>query len=133
VTCADRPAQGFTLLEMLVVLALVAMVAAVAVPQAARWLEAAEERGWRDDLKARIERLPVRAFHSGEPLDIDERALVQGLPGRSGGLTLKLSGPLRYTAAGIASGATVDLMRGGELAYRWRVEPVTGRVLEDRF
>lgn len=123
--------RGFTLLELLVVMALVAMMAGVAVPRTVRWFESAQERGWRNDLKARIEQMPVRAFRSGQPLSLDAHALEEGLPGRSGGLVLRLREPLQYGAAGLARGGVVELLRDGRVEVRWRVQPITGKVQEE--
>lgn len=123
--------RGFTLLELLVVLALVAMMTGLAAPRAIRWLESAQERGWRHDLKARIELLPVKAFRSGQPLSVDAAALVQGLQGQAGGLVLRLPEPLQYGPGGLARGGVLELLRDGQVETRWRIQPVTGKVLEE--
>ena len=87
-------AQGFTLLELLVVLLLLGLIMGLVAPLASRSLEAAQRRGWRADLKARIETLPVRAFLAGEALSMDAKQLPLGLPGQSGGVVLRMAAPL---------------------------------------
>ncbi len=126
---ACRARRGFTLLEMLVVMALLALVAGVAAPPVARWLENAELRGWRADVRARIERLPVDAYLSGTPLEVDAAALLQGLAAQPAGARLTLERPLRYAANGAAEGGWVRLEAGGQV-QRWRVQPMTGEVRE---
>lgn len=123
-----RHPHGFTLLEVLVVLALLGLAAGVAAPRAMQALEAASERGWRNDVLARIESLPVKAFLSGEPLTLDAKALLHELPPPSQDVELTLPQPLRYTALGLAQGGEVQVQFGRRPAERWRVEPLTGRV-----
>ena len=124
-----RKRQGFTLLELLVVLAMVALVAGVAGPPVARWFESAELRGWRADLKARIEQYPVQAFLAGEPQEIDAKTLIEGLTAQPVGARVTLSQPLRYSAMGQAEGARVTLEAGSWTAT-WEVLPFTGQVQE---
>jgi len=122
--------RGFTLLELLVVLLLLGLVTGLVAPQAVRWLDSAQQRGWRADLKARIETLPVRAFLSGEPLSIDARQLQLGLLGEAGGAELRMAEPLRYSAMGMAMGGRLELVQGTSREV-WQVLPVTGAVVAD--
>ena len=66
--------KGFTLLELLVVLSIVAMAAGLMVPSASRWMSAARERAWQQELRAELAALPMRAFRRGEPLELDALA-----------------------------------------------------------
>lgn len=121
--------RGFTLLELLVVLLILGMASAVAVPQVGRWLDAAQLRGWRADLRAQIEQYPVTAFLSGEALEIDAAALQRTLGTASGQASFTLKAPLRYAANGAAEGGEIKVSVGDWQAT-WRVAPVTGAVEE---
>lgn len=119
--------QGFTLLELLVVMLLLGLTMGLVAPQAGRWLSSAQQRGWRADLKAKIAGLPVVAFQSGADLSVSTEQLIQGIPGSP--TKLRLPAPLRYSAIGMAYGGTVELVQGTSLEV-WTVAPVTGEVTE---
>lgn len=119
-------AAGFTLLELLVVLLLLGLAAGMVAPNATRWLNAAQERGWRADLKAHLETLPVRAFLAGEALTIDADKLRAAVP-EPAGTRLRVVSPLRYGASGMAVGGTIELQQGGHREV-WRIRPISGEV-----
>lgn len=127
---APDSSRGFTLLEMLVVLAIIALATAVVVPAAATWLQAAEARSWREDLRVKLVELPTLAFSRGTPLEVDAEALRTQVPSLPTSLELRLSQPLRYSPTGAASGGWVEVARPGDRQplARWQVEPLSGSV-----
>ena len=119
--------RGFTLLEILVVLAIVALAAGLVAPIAVQGLRAAEERGVRADVQALLEALPVRAFRDARPLVLDGPGLAR-LAALPDGWRLQVDAPLRYDASGIADGGQVALHGPGGALLAWRVQPITGSV-----
>lgn len=119
------------MLEMLVVLALMALATGIVLPRAGGWLDSVQERGWRADLRAYIEAMPVRAFLSGEEKRLDASAILAALPGGPPGFELQLPEPLTYSATGVAGGGRLQLKRAGAREV-WLIEPVSGRVVEGR-
>ena len=87
---SSRPAAGFTLLELLVVLAILGLISGLLAPRVVGWLDAAKVRGWRNDLRVHIELLPVRAFQAGEALVVDAEFLQRDLPPRPAALQMRL-------------------------------------------
>ena len=123
-----RP-RGFTLLELLVVLALVALVTGLVAPLAYKGLSAAKERGTRADLRAVLEGLPMRAFRQGQPQSYDGPALTALLPDLPQGWRVVTEPELRYAASGVAGGGTVRLFGAEGVVVEWRVQSVSGEVL----
>lgn len=117
------------MLEMLVVLALMALATGIVLPRASGWMDSVQERGWRVDLKAYLEGMPVRAFLSGQEVQLDAAALTAAVPGKTAGVDLELPEPLSYGATGAAVGGRL-LLRRGSAREVWIVEPVSGRVSE---
>ncbi|MDN3920972.1 prepilin-type N-terminal cleavage/methylation domain-containing protein [Roseateles violae] len=122
--------RGFTLLELLVVLTIAALSIGFVLPAASRWIAAVQERGWRDDLRAALQGLPVAAFRQGAVLELDAPALRALLPDLPAELEFSLEQPLRYSAMGVASGGRLSVRsKPGGRAEVWQIEAVTGRVL----
>lgn len=120
--------RGFTLLELLVVMALLALLTGLVAPATQRSLDAARERGLRHDMTALLAGLPLRAYEAATPITVDARFLRQLLPELPPEAVLALDAPLRYDGSGVASGGTVMLSLPGRASSRWSVVPITGEV-----
>ena len=122
--------QGFSLLELLVVLVLVALVTGLVAPIASNGLNAARERAMAAELRALLEGLPVRTFASGQAQEYNSALLTSLLGEVPAGWQLTLNPPLRYSASGAASGGEVGLLAPGRAPLRWQVKSVSGEVTE---
>jgi len=123
-----QAARGFTLLELLVVMALVAMVLGLVGPASMRAIDAAQERGIAADLEAALSALPLQAFRSGQELTLDVGQIRQLVPALPSSWAINLDRPLRYGSSGMAAGGQVTMLVPGRMAVRWRVAAVTGDV-----
>ena len=127
-----RSQRAFTLLELLLVLALLALMAGIVAPAVVRGLQAAEERGASVDLQAVLAGLPVRAFGRAEALAVDAAALRRLCETCPPEWALSVEPTLQYDVSGVASGGRVVLQPPGREAYVWRVAPVSGTVARER-
>jgi len=125
---ARRPAAGFTLLELLVVLALGALVTGLVGPIAWRAVDAARERGVAADVSVMLAGLPMRAAQRGTPQQWAEADLQTLLPELPEGWRIEAPQPLRFAASGAAEGGEVLLVAPGRAPLRWRIEPITGTI-----
>lgn len=127
------PAGGFTLLELLIVLALIGVTAAVVVPGLARTYEAIAASGERAEVVRALEALPVAVRKAGEPLHLD--------PGVGGtlssrvelpeGWTVRLMAPLRIERTGYCHSSRVAVVRG-DVTETWRMQEPACEVDDER-
>ena len=123
-----RRAAGFTLLELLVVMSLLALLAGLVGPAALRTVDNARERSQMAAIRAALAALPVRAFQQGRPITVDAatlRKLTSDLPAQ---WELEAIDAIGYAANGVTTGGVVRLRRPGRGDMQWRIRPVTGEV-----
>ena len=123
-----RPAPGFTLLELLVVMVLLSLMAAWVGPAAWRALDNARDRTQVAQIAATLAALPVTAFQQGRPLRLDAAGFAAMLPELPQGWSLRVDDPLEYAANGVARGGVLRLRRPGRVERVWDVQAVTGEV-----
>lgn len=112
---ADHPRQGFTLLELLIVLALLAMVTALVVPRMERTYQAIAGSGERDEVHRQLERLPRIARSEGRRIDIaegDVNALAARLALPDGWVVTPLEA-IRVEANGLCRGSVLRVQGRG--------------------
>jgi general secretion pathway protein G len=128
------PARGFTLLELLVVLVLLALATGIVVPSVVRGIEGRRERAVLADVRVLLESLPVLAFRDGHALTMDSAALNARLVERATlpeGWRLQAEPALQYGPTGLATGGAVRLLVQGRPTARWQVQPVSGMVVAE--
>jgi general secretion pathway protein G len=115
-------ARGFTLLELLLVLTLVALLTGLVAPRLWTWVQAARVRADVDRVRAGLEGLPQAAFAGARRIELAASGPVALPPGWQ----LQASRPLVYEANGMATGARLRLLADGAVAADWVVEPPAG-------
>lgn len=122
---ASRTPRGFTLIEMLVVMAVLGLASSVVLPGMWRMLQAAQARGNIADMEAAIASLPARRFFAATPATLDRdsfAALVAPLPA---GWDVAIPTPVRFGTNGVCSGGTLTLSAPGGLVLNYRLAPLT--------
>lgn len=102
---------GFSLLELLVVLALISMLTAMVAPSLQRTYNAISGSGERAETRRQLERLPLLARAADAPIELstgDTAAIAAQLELPDGWLVRPLE-PVRIEASGVCHGARVQI------------------------
>lgn len=113
---------GFTLVELLLVMVLLALMAGVAAPRVMVWLDGARQRGALAELAAWLEAQPAAAFFAGEVRTLG----ADDAPPLPPDWHLDMDPPPRYEANGMAAGGRVQVWAGADLLADWRILSPTG-------
>jgi prepilin-type N-terminal cleavage/methylation domain-containing protein len=117
-----RFSSGYTLLEMVVVLAIIGLIMSIAAPPMFKTVERWRERAALEDIQRQLQRLPVLVKRSGkaQTLNSDRPWPAELPPLALEGWQLHFSGPLVVQANGFCEGAELEL-RQGERRVPFRV------------
>lgn len=123
-------ARGFTLLELLIVLALVSMVAAMVAPRLQHTYDAVARSGDRAEALRQIERLPLIARDLGKVVQVpaDDPAALAGLLRLPAGWQAIAVEPLRIEATGLCHGGKLRVEGGGAVETWTLASPDCGVV-----
>ena len=115
-----RPPRGFTLLELLIVLALISMVAAMVAPRLQRTYDAVARSGHRAEALRQFERLPLIARDRGRVIVVaaDDPSAVAAVLDLPAGWEARMREPLRVEANGLCHGARVEVS-GDDATETW--------------
>jgi len=125
--------KGFTLLELLVVLLIVAMAASLTGPQLWKSYTKASERSTLQTFAGELQQLRSQAFHSGRMIELPAtRAAIKtsvGLfPVIPEGWELERSSVLRLLPTGVTNGAELYFLSPGNRRWLLNLRPLDGRV-----
>jgi prepilin-type N-terminal cleavage/methylation domain-containing protein len=119
-----RP-RGFTLLELLLVVALVSLLAGIVAPRVLGWAEAARARAALDALRGHLLAQPALAFHAQRPRVLTQAPEDWPLPA---GWRMELAAPLRWEANGMAAAGRVRILAGTDQLADWVLQAPGGEV-----
>ena len=108
-------ARGFTLLEIVVVLAILGLVAGVAIPATVRGIESWRRQGQLDAIVDQVRALPGRARASGQAIELSDAAMQGDSPPLRvpDGWRVGVPVPWRVEANGVCAGGTLELAGPG--------------------
>jgi general secretion pathway protein G len=119
-----RP-RGFTLLELLLVVALVALLSALVAPRVLGWAEAARARSALDELRTVLQAQPALAFHAQQARTVAQVPADWPLPA---GWRIELVAPLHWEANGMAAPGRLRVRAGGDPLADWVLQAPGGEV-----
>ena len=121
-----RVVSGFTLVEILVVLAIMGMLTGIALPRLSSAYASVERSGQRRAIQDQIEGLGYRAYSGGKSIML-ESSNLSGAQAKDyplqipDGWQIKLPKPLRYSSRGICAGGTLALVAPDGSAEKFRL------------
>lgn len=118
---------GFSLVEVIVSLAIISLIAGIAMPSAVRMTERFETRRQVESVKVLIESQSELAISSDRVvvLNSEKTKILIAEADLSQEAEVIVPEPLRFSPAGICNEATVELELGSDVAYRLQLNPLT--------
>jgi prepilin-type N-terminal cleavage/methylation domain-containing protein len=121
-TCRPRNSRAFTLVELLVVLAVAGLLTAIALPSLAKLAQRVEASAQRKGVLREIEGLGFRAYSEGRAIRLTSSAAdappVVALPP---GWKLTVARPIEYQFNGVCGGGQLDLAGPDAVVERFRL------------
>lgn len=122
---------GFTLLELLIVLGIIAMATALVAPRLQSTYEAIVATGERAEVRRALERLPLRARSQGTALDFpgteDGGRLLMAILDLPDGWSVRPMDPVRIHASGVCAPSRLEVS-GRQLRETWTLDAPLCRV-----
>ena len=112
-----RAVNGYTLIEILVVLVIVGLLASMTVPGLFGWLESRERALIKDELQSRLMQLPLKSRFTHTEIVINDAAQIE-MSNMGVGITM----PIQVLKNGYCLGGEVEVVQGAGVAT-YRVLP----------
>jgi len=127
----SKASYGFTLVEILVVLAIVGLLAGVALPQLQNMASSVEISTQRTAIKTAIEELGYRAYVSGKPITLTNANSIPGSENTPreqpleipSGWRVQVLQPVIYAINGICSGGKITLIDPRRMNESFTLKP----------
>ena len=110
--------RGFTLLELLVVIGIIAVVSAVTFPGLVRLYQSVSNRVELDDIVSDINLLGRRSFESGRSYSLTGSSQI--LPQ---GWRLEVPDAIHFSASGACRGGSISFVKNDTLKLRVKLDP----------
>ncbi len=102
--------RGFTLLEMLVVLALIAVMAGLALPNFSRFFDSFSIKNQWSGVEREIADIPYQVFISGTPFQLDNASARQRLSSLPPEWRTEIPAPITYRFSGWCEGGKIAVV-----------------------
>jgi len=124
-------AGGFTLLEILVVLAIVGLLAGMVLPQLQKMASSVEISNQRTDIKLAIEGLGYQVYATGKPVVLADVAAISATESTKpdhplripAGWKIQVLQPVRYAINGVCSGGRIAITDPNQVREAFLLRP----------
>jgi prepilin-type N-terminal cleavage/methylation domain-containing protein len=120
---ASKKLKGFTLLEMVVVLAIIATIAGVALPNFARMIESYQQKSTLGSVTSELSGLSFRAFSSAAPLTLSAESARTLVPSLPMDWQLRVDPPISIQVNGFCAGGDATISAKNGVAWQVKLVP----------